>query len=408
MIADLKKDIDQIKKNEQLSLLALCVYNILIDLFEERINDPEKELDFLNSFTPEIKSIITLDLYSNSDSNIPFNTFLRKFFTFYAKNNIYFMEGLNFFSNFPEFIKAQKFNSIKAYVFYFAYQLKKYDTNEVKILLSQNLINAEIIDNKTYLDFCMYCFFRGMYCLENKDFYFTSYFYCTAASIGLKNNENNMKLLNNFNCQMIRSLCFLKFLTKFEIRNTLLKGSKFRRTMDDIFNYEYQDIDYCLNFINEDKKDLKSFREFILYNLDNFERCNLQGLMKAAEGEIIFKTLKELLKIFKKTKMSKLAQMSEINYADIMRILKKKVLEGELSIKYDEAEDIIEVFDIDPGLKEKVEKTKESYGKIIEGNKNLFLELKDKKLDELSGKNKDISIEVLNNGIAELNMEEYY
>ena len=59
-------------------------------------------------------------------------------------------------------------------------------------------------------------------------------------------------------------------------------------------------------------------------------------------------------------------------------------MEGEINIKYDEATDILEVFDLDPGLKEKVQKTKELYKNIIEANKNLFIHLREKKMKELS------------------------
>ena len=44
----------------------------------------------------------------------------------------------------------------------------------------------------------------------------------------------------------------------------------------------------------------------------------------------------------------------------------------------------MEVFNVDPGLKERVQKTKDLYNKIIEANKNLFLTIKDKKGDELN------------------------
>ena len=88
---------------------------------------------------------------------------------------------------------------------------------------------------------------------------------------------------------------------------------------------------------------------------------------------------------------------------DIMRVLKKKVLEGEINIKYDESEDIIETLDLDPGLKEKVNKTKDLYEKILEGNKNMFLNLKTKKIDQLSGKESEKQA----NKIIINNMEKY-
>ena len=83
--------------------------------------------------------------------------------------------------------------------------------------------------------------------------------------------------------------------------------------------------------------------------------------------------------------------------------MKRKVLEGEINIKYDESEDIIETFDLDPGLKERVKKTKDLYEKILEGNKNMFLNIKTKKLDQISGKANDKKL----NEILINNMEPY-
>ena len=60
---------------------------------------------------------------------------------------------------------------------------------------------------------------------------------------------------------------------------------------------------------------------------------------------------------------------------------------GEINIKYDENTDILEVFDVDPGLKERVEKSKELYKNIIDANKNVFINLKDRRIKELSREN---------------------
>ena len=92
--------------------------------------------------------------------------------------------------------------------------------------------------------------------------------------------------------------------------------------------------------------------------------------------------------------MAKIVQITQINFNDIVKMLKKKVLNGEIDIKYDESEDIIEVFDLDPGKKERVEKTKKFYEKIIEGNKNLFMSIQNNKLDELNGKTKNIKNDI--------------
>ena len=368
---------------------------MLIILFDQSNsnNNPNKKLEFLNSFSPEILKIINPNYYSIESQES--NSMLRYFFEFYATNSEYYIEGIKFFSKFSSFIKTQEFNSIKAFIFYFAYMTKKYSSQEVKDILNQTLLNVSLSDNKSYLDFCMYCFYRGMYCLEKKDFYMAAYYYTSAVSIGIKNNLKNIKFLNSFNTQMIRSLCFLKFLTNFDVASALFKESRFRHGVDDISLIDHEDVSFCLDFIKDNKNDLNTFRTFTLQDEDNIKHCKLNGLFKAAEDEVYFNMIKEKLKIYKRTTIAKLSTFTQLDYDVIMRILKKKVLEGEINIKYDESQDIIEVYDTDPGLKEKVEKTKQLYEKIIEGNKNLFIDKKNQKLDALSGKEKGKEIDII-------------
>ena len=382
--------------------IVFQIYSYLIETKEDSYKDKKKEkLEFLASFRTEVIKLLTptyYDLFKKEATSL-----LHQFFIFYATYDDYYIEGLKFFSLFDQILKERKFNPIKAYLFYFAYQTKKYNTKEVKDILSQTLINAEITDNRSYLDFCMYCFYRGIYYLEKKDYYMTSYFYCVAVQMGLK--SKNYKFLNGFSCQMIRSLCFLKILSNYKIKEALTKESRFRN-FDDTSLIEHQDVSYCLNFINKQKVELKEFKEFLKEEEDNIKRCSLQGLKRAAEEELIFKILKEILTIYKRIKMTKIAQMKQLEVKDIMRVLKKKVLEGEINIKYDESEDIIETFDVDPGIKERVKKTSELFEKIIDGNKNMFVSLKIKKAELLEGKSspEDVSNVIPNGGDEEMMM----
>jgi len=375
-------------KDPNLVNLVFQVYSFLIDINENSFKDPKKEkLEYLASFKPELLKFLTPLNYELFSKEVSF--LLHQFFIFYATYEDYYIEGLKFFSSFGEILKEEKFNTMKAYLFYFAYQAKRYNSKEVKNILSQTLINANITDNKSYLDFCMYCFYRGIYYLERKDYYMTSYYYCIAVQMGLK--LKTVKLLNGFSSQMIRSLCFLKILTNFKIKEALNKEQRFRQ-FDESSMIDHQDIPFCLNFINKHKVDLKDFKEFVKEEEDNIKNCSLQGLKRAAEEELIFKILKEVLSVYKRIKMTKIAQLKQLEVKDIMRVLKKKVLEGEINVKYDESEDIIETFDVDPGFKERVKKTSELYEKIVDGNKNMFLTIKNKKMNQLAGKDADDAI----------------
>ena len=95
-----------------------------------------------------------------------------------------------------------------------------------------------------------------------------------------------------------------------------------------------------------------------------------------------------------------------------MKDLKKNVIAGEINAKYDEGTDILEIFDVNPGLKERIEKTKGLYRNIIEANKNLFINLRDRKIDEMNagsfGKYSKEEIDLLNARKVKESIEEEY
>lgn len=366
-----------------MAFAALISYVIILK--KKEFKTPKEQLEFLMEIKNAIIQLITLEHFLKyPDESLEI---LRIYFQFYASNEELLIEGLKFFSLFDGLIKIQKFNSIKAFLFYFAYQTKKYNFPQVQELLRQELLNVNIIYPKVYLEFCMYCFYKGLYYIERKNYYMASYLYCVAVYMGLRGNSQDSKIFNSFSIQMIRSLCFLKSLTDFDIRNYLYKES--RRGMhyeSEIFLIKQENINEYLNYLLKEKNELENFKTFVKSNKDFDSKYRLKGLRNEAEEALIFKKIKDTLCLYKKIKMGKLSQNTKIEYNDLIKVMKKKVLAGEINLKFDEKTDEIEVLDIDPGLKERVEKTKELYKNIIEGNKNLFIILRDKKIDEISGK----------------------
>ena len=403
----IKNNIAKIVK--ELNIAKAALFSLDIVLSRKEFKTPEEKLAFLMSFKDELVQLVTLELYNKAQEE-PMNV-LRHFFKFYAQFDQLFVEGIKFFSLFQEFIKVQKFNPVKSFLFYFAYQTKKYNFPEVKELLGQQLLTVNISDGKVYLEFCMYCFYKGLYYIERKNFFMASYLYSVAVSMGLRGNVEDCKVVNCFSMQMIRSLCFLRFLSDFEIRGYIFKDHRGPfHIAEDSAIIKYEDIQECLNYIKNEKTDLQTFNSFLKSN-KNFENYKLKGLIKEAEEALIFKKIKDTLCMYKKIQMAKLSQKTQIEFNDLMRVMKKKVLDGEIAVKYDEATDIVEVFDMDPGLKERVEKTKEIYKNVIEANKNLFINLKDKKMRELSQQHlskeeQDLELAIMRQ--EEYDDEEYY
>ena len=329
----------------------------------------------------DLIELITYDLFDKEGTCLEI---LREYFEFCAINEeLLLEEGINFFSSFKNFIKNQKFNSLKTFLFYLAYQAKKFGSPMVKELLSQELLTAEITDPKVYLDFCMYCFFKGLYYIERKNYFLATYLFCTPVKMGLNNYLENIIVFNEYSLQMIRALCFLKGLTDFDITNYLFKEKSRFSSFEE--KTKYEDIDDCLAFLRKERIDYDNFSNFIKNNKDMYQDYKLIGLKNEAREMLILKKIKENLKFYKKIKLAKLAQKTNIEFNMIIKIIKKKCISGELNVKYDEESDILEVFDIDPGMKENVKKTQDLYKSIIEGNKNYFINLRDKKLNELNG-----------------------
>lgn len=336
-------------------------------------------MDYLNSIKKYILSLINYETFKSGNACM---IILREYFELYSQFDELYIEGLKIFEKFTEIIKQREFNSLKAFLFFFAYQTKRYSSPAVKELLNQEFITACITEKEEYVDFCMYCFFKGLYLIEKKNYFMASYLYCAAIEMGLNNHSENIFVFNNFSIQMLKTLCFLKHLSDFNVTEYLFKKKlgQFKYYADKM---EYDKIDVCFDYLMKQKIDLEYFYNFLKMNKDFDKNNKLIGLRNEAEEMLIFRKIKDIIKMYKKIKLTKLSEYTDIDFNILMKIIKKKCLEGEINVKYDEENDAIEVFDINPGKKEKIKKVQELYKSIIEGNKDYFISLRDKKLTEM-------------------------
>ena len=372
------KEIKNIVKSKKLAEATLQFYILFFNL----IKSVEQKTAFLIDIKDEITLLISNEIFQE---NSYCTDILRQYFDYYSNFNL-FEEGLKFFLKFPEIIKSSKFNSIKAFLFYFAYQTKKFASPEVKELLNQELLSANLKERENYLDFSLYCFFRGLYYIERKNYFLGTYFYCAAVGVGL--NDRDSLILNQFTIQMIRSLCFLRVLSDFDIKEFLFKRA-FEQKCRKGDNFNYEDIDSCLNFLLKKEITLEIFYEFVKYHKDLYKDNKLIGLKNQAEYQVILEKIREITKIFKKIKLSKLTEYMKIDSGLLLKVIKRKCLEGELNMKYDEENEVLEIFDVDPGKKEKIKKMQELYKELIEANKNFFITIRDQKLEKLNNKGKE-------------------
>jgi len=372
-LSSIHNEIKEISKNVHLSIEALVCFHILMKLIN--FKSLKEKTSFCNLIRADISELFTNELMHTNSNCVEV---LREFFELYSQTEGY-ERGLRFFESFHEIIKNQNFNSVKAFLFFFAYQTKKYASPAVKELLRQELINVTINNRNEYLDFCLYCFFKGLYYIERKNYFMAAYLYSTALYIGINNQHENIIVFNDFSLQMIRSLCFLRCLSDFNTNEFIFRNKDRFNTFDRI---PLKEIDEFIGFLKRDKVDLYSFRSFIK-NKDFYKDYKLIGLKNECFEMLILKKLRETLSLYKKIKLTKLVELIQVDFKDLLRTIKKKCIEGELNVKYDEETDVLEVFDVDPGKLENIRKTQEIYKEVLEGNKNIFISSRDKRLQEM-------------------------
>ena len=292
MIASINKEIKIISKDLILTIGSLRTFYFI--LINNDFKTANNKLQFLNDFKKNLIELITYEL-SEKDS-ICLNI-LREYFEFYAEYNL-LNDGLKYFEKYPDFIKTPKFTSVKTFLFYFAYQTKKFTSPMIKELLSQKLLSAEITKPKEYLDFCMYCFFKGLYFIEKKNYFMATYLYCSVVHMGLTNSYEELYIFNEFSIQMIRALCFLKGLSDFDITNYLFQSkSRIAKLSDE--KMQFENIDECLAYLRKDKIDLDIFNNFIKNNKDIYNDYKLIGLKNEATEMLTLLKIKENLKMYK-------------------------------------------------------------------------------------------------------------
>lgn len=246
----------------------------------------------------------------------------------------------------------------------------------VKELLSQHLLFTTLTEPGIYLDFSMYCFYRGMYYLEKKNYFFTAYYFSVPTSLY---KIEKASLINDFTIQMLKSLYFLKILSDFDIVSIFLRregrgGNMFREEC-----IGKKELDQLIELIKSSSPiTLEHFASFCSQYGEEIKKSKLTGLKQAAEEELRFKEIQEQLINYKRISLSKLVTELKRDYNDCLFILKKKVIEGRIKIKFDEEENIIEVIDATPRNKKQAEESQKLYQILLESNKNLFVYLKNR------------------------------
>ena len=327
-------------KNPNFAIYGLLTFQIYLS--PKKI-DPKLFDNYLNASAKLIKKEI-FQQYPEESSNL-----FRKYFQFFADNKKY-IEGKKYFLQFKNILPKIDFHPFKGYILLFSYLSKDY--SEIDEILNQIFITSNNLTRMQSLDFSLYSFYKGEILLNRKNFILASlsFSYCVVHIL-----NNKETIIDQFQIESIKRLCLLKDLLPKDIENSINKIlSRFQKIkgLKELTKYlEYND--------KKEKNNYKLLEDFIRSNKNELKDNNILGLANIALKELKFKLIKSYLRKYKRIKMTKLSNLTDIEYPILKNILEWYVCNDKINIKFNESDDIIDVYDV--GTKENLEEIKIYY-----------------------------------------------
>ena len=144
------------------------------------------------------------------------------------------------------------------------------------------------------------------------------------------------------------------------------------------------------NFINTKKTFLRS--------------NNLYGIAKKTLWESRFKAVAEVLRKYKRIRLTKLSNMVNIKKENVVKVLEMNVVKNKINVRYNEVEDILDVVKCDGNFG--VDEMKKYYKYLVSACQDLFTydmtkideerkraAMKPEELEELARRERDMRIE---------------
>ncbi len=244
-------------------------------------------------------------------------------FKMYEDGKKFFLQLLTKFPN------KLKFHPFQSYILFFSYLSKNYET--IDNLLNQFMIITNFKERKLSLNFSMFAFYKGELLLNQEKFIHAAFSFGYNLITVLNNKE---KYIDLFQIESIKRICLLiQILPKefSDLFNNLL--GKFKKLGG------FKELNPYLTLDNN------AFENFIILSKQDLKQSHIYGLSKIVLKEIRFKQIQNILRKYKRIKLSKLTSLCGIDYPTVKYILEYYVSKNKINVKFDEIDDIIEVFE---------------------------------------------------------------
>ena len=311
----------------------------------------EKFLPFVSQLIDE-NTFKKEDIYNDNTLNI--------FFQYFFQLQKY-SDGKNYFLQFAKFLPKLEFNKIKSYIFCLGFLGKDY----IKIdqLLNELIIKTNFKDQTESLFFSVYSFYKGQILLNKENFILA----CLSFGYSVIHIHNNkLNYIDQFQIESVKRLCLLKDILPSDFSDI------FNNILSKIMEIKkFPELKPYLEYASINDNNFQTFELFIQEYKHEIKKSKLIGLCKIILKELRFKFIQIYLKKFTRIKLSKLSQLTNIEYSTLKNVLEWKVCKNKINVKFDEIEDIIEIIDADIG--NSLEELKEYYFYLNKASIELYL-----------------------------------
>ena len=348
----MEKNISEIKGRSNIKIYCiLAIYCFFESNNNLNVVSNEKLL-------PIFSQLIDENIIKNNGDIVDY--ILKNFFEYFLKYKKY-SEGKNYLLQLVKFLQKLEFHYIKAFTLYFAFLAKDY--RRLDELLSELIIKTDFKSQEESHYFSLYSFYKGEILLIKEKFILASLSYGYSV-IHVLNNKIN--IIDQCQIECIKRLCLLKGILPSDFSNI------FNDILTKIIPLEgMKELKPYLEYFKKNDDDPQNFASFIIKNQQEIKKSKIFGLCKIILKELRFKFIQIYLKKFTRIKLSKLSQLTNIEYSTLKNVLEWKVCKNKINVKFDEIEDIIEIIDAD--ISNSLEELKEYYFYLNKASIELYL-----------------------------------
>lgn len=384
IFAHLTQKTDFYLKDKKYTLVAIiCI--------KTQLEKNQKNSEMYQNTIPLLKKIITEEIYSSYTEHV--NDIFRLYFTLYS-NTMYYNDGYNFCKEFLHLLPRTKYSTIKGYFLFFSYQLKNF--TEIDDIMCTTLTETNYTSQIESNDFCLFAFYKGLIHLMHEDYVMASFSFMMCI---LPFTKHLPSIIDFLQIESFKRLCFLLHLVDEEFKPMIFNMLRYLDVMKhcpklapffeliDLTRNPYMIVE---NFINTKKTFLRS--------------NNLYGIAKKTLWESRFKAVAEVLRKYKRIRLTKLSNMVNIKKENVVKVLEMNVVKNRINVRYNEVEDILDVVKCDGNFG--VDEIKKYYKYLVSACQDLFTyditkideerkraAMKPEELEELARRERDMRIE---------------